>query len=576
MKGVTKERRKYRRTNMMVQLLLLKIVEVEPCEVSVSPGGLSFLTDDGFDVGDHVLFYMKNHSVAGSPYGIGEVVRVENTGNDGTRLVATKINDMSMRSLGRLIEWTLREAPVKTSIVMSVQDSYLHELLSSKLQVQRYDVFGNFEFAEALEKTVEKDPSVVIAEVGGTDEELEALAGAAGDSSVIVISKNAGMDLIARAATCGIFEVVGKPVSMNPFFYALGSAVRSTRHGVLSGVDPMPNLAGRSKAIEQVREGIIDVAEKDGHVLAMGETGTGKGRVIEEIHRISDHGDTPLKDVPFVKVDLASVNPNLIESELFGHEKGAFTGAEEQRIGAFERAAGGSVFLDEVGTLSPYLQQKLLGVLDKGEFTRVGGDEVVKLEARILAASNKDLVEEAGKGNFREDLLYRLSQNVINISPLRERREDILVLAKDLLDETTEPGEKRVRKLAVKVVEKLLGHDWLGNVRELRDALKASKKHIKDDTLCDLEIALPSRVRNAGESEDQPTRGESSPPPVRKKKLKKFLKEVNDRAEKAYLIECLKEKGYNVTEAAKLAGIARQNFYARMRKLGIPRKSSDK
>lgn len=250
MKGVRKERRKYRRTNMMVQLLLLKIVEVEPSEVSVSPGGLSFLTNNTFDVGDHILFYMKNHSVEGSPYGIGEVVRVDNTGSGGQHLVAAKINDMSMRSLGRLIEWTLREAPVKTSVVMSIQDRYLRELLTSKLQVHRYDVHGNFVFAEALETTVEKDPSVVIAEVNGTDEELEALAGAAGDSCVIVISKNAGLDLIARAATCGIFEVVGKPLSMSSFFYALGSAVRSTRQGVLSGVDPMPNLAGRSKWLQ--------------------------------------------------------------------------------------------------------------------------------------------------------------------------------------------------------------------------------------------------------------------------------------------------------------------------------------
>ena len=320
---------------------------------------------------------------------------------------------------------------------------------------------------------------------------------------VIILSAQNTLDTAVRASDTGAFEYFPKPFDLDELVRAVRQAVGSGEgEGALASEEEEPDaalpLVGRSAAMQAVYRMITRVLRNDLTVLILGESGTGKELVAEAIHTLGNRRDGPL-----VAVNAAAIPSELIESELFGHEKGAFTGAVARHIGKFEQAAGGTLFLDEIGDMPMQAQTRLLRTLQSGRIRRVGGREEIAVDARIVAATNRDLVPMIAAGTFREDLYYRLNVVPITLPPLRERRDDIAALARHFLAQAATEGLPR-RTLGASAISLLERQPWRGNVRELRNvayrlALMAREEVIDDDAL----VVLLERD----------SRGEAAPPP---------------------------------------------------------------
>ncbi len=307
------------------------------------------------------------------------------------------------------------------------------------------------------------------------------------------------------------------------------------------------NVLGQSSAMQEIFEVVQQVAPARASVLVLGESGTGKELIAKAIHNLSPRAKQPL-----VTVHCAALSPTLLESELFGHEKGAFTGAHERRIGRFEQANGGTLFLDEIGEIDPAIQVKLLRFLGERTFERVGSNNTQTADVRLIAATNRNLEEQVAQGNFREDLFFRLRVVEIQLPPLRERGTDTILLAKAFLKEFTEENAKTIEELHPDAIEVLMNHSWPGNVRELRTAIEHAVVLCRGNvvTLRD----LPPSVR--GESTGVAHPGASNM--LGKKNLT-----VED-AEKALIIRALKECNGNRTKAAKKIGMSRRTLHRKL------------
>jgi len=308
------------------------------------------------------------------------------------------------------------------------------------------------------------------------------------------------------------------------------------------------NIIAKSSKMQRVIEVIKIVAKSNATVLITGESGTGKELVVRAIHSQSHR-----QGKPFVAVSCAALPESLLESELFGHEKGSFTGAYAQKKGKFEFANRGTLFLDEVGEMSANIQVHLLRVLEEKEFTRVGGNEPIKVDVRVISATNKDLKRAIATGEFREDLYYRLNVVTIELPPLRERKEDVPLLAQHFLNKFALENQKEITGFSPEATEFLLGYDWPGNVRELENAIERAVILAKDSliTVADLPQENISLARSA---------------PIGKK-----LKE----AEKNHILNVLSETGGNYSEAARALGISRMTLYNKAREYGLSVKKID-
>jgi len=308
------------------------------------------------------------------------------------------------------------------------------------------------------------------------------------------------------------------------------------------------NIITKSSKMQRVIEVIKIVAKSNATALITGESGTGKELVARAIHSQSHR-----QGKPFVAVSCAALPESLLESELFGHEKGSFTGAYAQKKGKFEFANRGTLFLDEVGEMSANIQVHLLRVLEEKEFTRVGGNEPIKVDVRVISATNKDLKRAIATGEFREDLYYRLNVVTIELPPLRERKEDVPLLAQHFLNKFALENQKEITGFSPEATEFLLGYDWPGNVRELENAIERAVILAKDSliTVADLPQENISLARSA---------------PIGKK-----LKE----AEKNHILDVLSETGGNYSEAARTLGITRMTLYNKAREYGLSVKKID-
>ena len=309
----------------------------------------------------------------------------------------------------------------------------------------------------------------------------------------------------------------------------------------------LENVIGESPAMQEIFEVVQQVAPARASVLVLGESGTGKELIAKAIHNLSPRAKQPL-----VTVHCAALSPTLLESELFGHEKGAFTGAHERRIGRFEQANGGTLFLDEIGEIDQAIQVKLLRFLGERTFERVGSNKTLTADVRLIAATNRNLEEQVSKGDFREDLFFRLRVVEMRLPPLRDRGTDVIMLAKAFLKEFSDENGKPIEGLHPDAVEALLNHPWPGNVRELRTAIEHSVVLCRDDTIT-LQDLPPS------------IRGESSTVvhPDAKEVLAKKNLTVED-AEKALIIRALKEFDGNRTKAAKKIGMSRRTLHRKL------------
>ena len=307
------------------------------------------------------------------------------------------------------------------------------------------------------------------------------------------------------------------------------------------------DLLGHSHIIKKLIDGIRKVAASDFPVLIEGETGSGKELVSRGIHETS-----PRKDGPFVVVNCGAISPELMESELFGHEKGAFTGATTQRRGAFEIAHGGTIFLDEIGELPLRLQPKLLRALEQKEIKRVGGNETILVDVRILAATNRNLKMEVAGRNFRDDLYFRISTITLSVPPLRDRRGDILPIAMHFLADVTSRTNRPVPELSGPATELLMSHDWPGNVRELRNAIQ------RVVVMCDGPSLTPRDFAFLLPADSGPAEGAAG----------RTLSRWEQSEKNNILAELSRQKG-NKTQTARTLGIAKSTLFEKLKKYGI-------
>ncbi len=317
----------------------------------------------------------------------------------------------------------------------------------------------------------------------------------------------------------------------------------------IDGAMEAPPLLGESPSMIQLREEIARVAPSHATVMVQGESGTGKELVARRLHHLSDRARRP-----FIRVNSAAIPEELIESELFGHEKGSFTGAHRRQLGKFVQADSGTIFLDEVGDMSLKTQAKVLRVLQDGEVEPVGAGRTLQVDVRVIAASNKDLVAEVKNGSFREDLYYRLAVVVLRTPPLREHPEDIPQLVVELTAVYCEEYNRRPKKWSAKALEQLARHQWPGNVRELKNVVERAVIMELDETIVAVDLpTLPA----SGEVDTLLDLGS--------------LQEFQKQSEIAYLLHHLDRNGWNVAATARVIGTPRSNLYKKMRAYGIER-----
>jgi len=395
-------------------------------------------------------------------------------------------------------------------------------------------------------------------------EALERLKKDEPDLPVVVISGQATFSDAVQATRMGAYDFIEKPLEKERVLHSVRLALESSRlrreniH-LRAQLGEPPRMVGRSPVIEALRQAISRAAPTRGRILIVGESGTGKELVARAIHEQS-----PVSDGPFIKVNCAAIPTELIESELFGAEKGAFTGAEKLKLGKFELAHGGTLFLDEIGDMGLSAQAKVLRVLQTGELTRLGSNEPVSVDVRVVAATNKNLEEEIRQGGFREDLFYRINVVPLVVPPLRQRKEDIPELARHFIGIFCRENGFPPMTLQEEAQEQLLGYHWPGNVRELRNVIERLVIMVREPLIRAFHVRRHLTALFSGRS------GEESD--VRRLAAllgKVTLKEYREDQEKAFILAALDETGWNVSRAAGLLGLERTNLHKKITGYGL-------
>jgi len=482
--------------------------------------------------------------------------------------------------------------------------------LSQALQLQGYRTELAASGQVALDLLSTRPVDAVLMDVKMPDMDgltaLEKLHGQRPKLPVIMMSGHGTIETAVRATQLGARDFLEKPIARDRLLVALRNALE--HQAAIEELEVLREAAGRfemvgtSPAIERIYELIRKTAPTEGRVLITGENGTGKELIARAIHQHSRR-----KAGPFVKLNCAAVPHELIESELFGHEKGAFTGAVSVRRGKFELAHEGTLFLDEIGDMPPAMQAKLLRVLQEGELERVGGAETIKVDVRAIAATNKDLEKEIARGQFREDLYYRLNVVQLHSPPLRERKEDLPDLTASFLKEACARNGKKPMGLSREALAVLAGHDFPGNVRELRNLVErlailcegpvisgreaeallpqkrggqapAAAPVVLDAPLMPAPAVpavpvvtpIPVTQAEAAAVPQEPQEPQEAAPPPRGRVDKPFREQVED-AEREIILFALNHTKDNVTEAARLLDLERGHFYKKMKSLGLRR-----
>jgi two-component system nitrogen regulation response regulator NtrX len=416
---------------------------------------------------------------------------------------------------------------------------------------------------EALEKIEEVMPDLVLLDIWmpGMDgiETLSRIRGVYPNVQVIMMSGHGSIETAVKATKMGAYDFIEKPLSLEKLLLSINNALDYNRLeeeiGLLREKDKgKHNIVGSSNAISEMKEQIRIVAPTNAWVLISGDNGTGKELVAHTIHNLSKRGHKSL-----VEVNCAAIPEELIESELFGHEKGAFTGASTMRKGKFDLAHEGAIFLDEIGDMSLKAQSKTLRILQEQKFERVGGTKTIHVDVRVIAATNKDLEEEIQKGTFRDDLYYRLNVIPIKVPPLRERSDDIPELVNEFVKEFSLSTNIEPKVFSQEAIELLQRHDWPGNVRELKNLVER------------LMIMVPKKVLEAKDIPDPFSRSFDTDKGFETAFMQASFKRAKSGFEKAFIENKLKEFNGNISQTAEAIGIERSNLHKKIKTYGLER-----
>jgi two-component system nitrogen regulation response regulator NtrX len=443
----------------------------------------------------------------------------------------------------------------RESVLIVDDEPTIRESLADILSDEGYQVLAAPDGQEALRLVRAQPPDLVLLDIWlpGMDglQCLQALRKEAPWVPVVMITGHGSVELAVKSIKLGAYDFLEKPLSMERVLLTVQRALQYSRlqqenRALREGLQQRPVLIGSSEAMQRLRQEIHLAAQSSAKVLIRGESGSGKELVARLLHELSQR-----RQGPFVALNCAAIPQELIESELFGHEKGAFTGASEAKQGRLELAHRGTLFLDEVGDMSLPTQAKLLRVLETQSFQRVGGTRTIQVDVRVLAATNKDLRREIQEGRFREDLYWRLNVIPIEVPPLRQHREDIPELSEHFLSQIALEHGRAPKRLSPQALRALMAHHWPGNVRELRNTLERLVIMSPSEEITAQDVSF---LKEAPSGDLFGYQG---------------LKEAREAFERQFILRKLTEHGWNISRTAEALGIERSNLHRKLKGYGI-------
>lgn len=443
----------------------------------------------------------------------------------------------------------------KATVLVVDDEEGILETLSGILEDEGYEVITASSGEQALTLVKELSPEVILLDVWmpqGIDglETLKGIKEITQEPVVIMISGYANIDMAVQATKLGAHDFLEKPLSLEKILILIRRALERQQlekenKELQTTLSRRQEIIGKSPQIITLKEDISKAAVSRSRVFIFGESGTGKELVARALHEASDRNNKN-----FVEVNCAAIPHELIESELFGHEKGSFTGAFERKKGKFELADGGTLFLDEIGDMSLATQAKVLRIIETQEFQRVGGSKNIKVDVRIIAATNKDLKEEIKKANFREDLYFRLNVIPIHIPPLRDRKDDITLLVEYFLKNFAQQYGQKPKKVSKATQHALMNYDWPGNVRELKNMIERFVI-MNPSEVIDIKYVLPFKETKMNYYSY------------------KTIREAREQFEKDFILKKLQENNWNISKTAEDLEIERSNLHRKIKALGI-------
>lgn len=447
---------------------------------------------------------------------------------------------------------------MKAKLLIVDDEKHIREGLQKALSSDGYEVELASDGEEALEKIEEGDVDLVITDLKmpklSGDELMKEALERNPYLPVIILTGHGTIENAVEAMRNGAYDYLTKPLNIDKLSLIVkraleNSSLKRQNRELLNQLKQkysFDNIIGKSSAMKSVFETIELVAPSRANVLIYGESGTGKEMIADAIHH-----NSPRRDKPYIKVHCAAIPETLLESELFGHERGAFTGAVATKRGRFELAHTGTIFLDEVGEISPAMQVKLLRVIQQREFERVGGETPIKVDVRIISATNKNLKEEVEKGRFRDDLYYRLDVVSIHVPPLRERKDDIPLMVHKFIEEFSKENNKQIEGITSGALQALVSYRWPGNVRELRNVIESIVVLTKNSIITEQD--LPSYITSKDEQAS----------------LKIPAGVSLAEAEKRLILFTLQNTGGNKTKASEILKIGRKTLHRKLAEYGI-------
>ncbi len=445
------------------------------------------------------------------------------------------------------------------SVLIIDDEKAICESIKMILEYEDYQVDYTTDSIEGIAKLEYGDYNVLLLDINMPEkngfEVLKWMQEKELDLKSIVISAHSSIENAVKATKLGAFDFIEKPIDRDKLLICVRNAINSAtlfKENKKLKKELLNNdkIIGTSSAIQTILETISRVAKTDARILITGENGTGKELIAQEIHRQS-----PRTNRELIEVNCAAIPQELIESELFGHEKGSFTGAIKQRIGRFELAHGGNLFLDEIGDMSPQAQAKVLRAIEEGKIERVGGTNKISVDVRIISATNKDLQLAIGNGNFREDLFHRLNVIPIHIPPLRERKDDIPFLIEHFSKIICEKNKFPQKVYSSSAIKAFQNYPWKGNVRELRNVVERIVIMVSKQEITDKEVSSYIQA-SASPTEDLLS-------------ISNSFQEFKEKAEKAFIIKQLNANSWNMSKTAEILGIQRSHLYNKLKKYEI-------